>query len=125
MAEAASQWIRNIFIEIGLPHIIEQPISIGCDNQSAIRMVVNLVLHERTKHIEGTCHFIRDYIKKNRIKLHFVNTRDQQVDILTKALPHARFIQLRKLIGMMTKEEFEAFKTRDLLTSILQAASKI
>ena len=88
-------------------------------------MAVNPVLHKSMKHIEGTCHFIRDYIKKNRNKLHFVNTRDQQVDILTKALPHAKFTQLRKLIGMMTKEEFEAFKTRDPSTSILQAASEI
>ena len=57
-ATSQAQWIRNIFIEIGLPHIVEQPISIGCDNQSAIQMAINPVLHEHTKHIEGTCHFI-------------------------------------------------------------------
>jgi hypothetical protein len=68
-AEAASQvqWMRNIFIEIGRPEIVQRPIIIGCDNQSCIRMAVNPVLHERTKHIKGTCHYLRDYIKKKEL----------------------------------------------------------
>jgi hypothetical protein len=48
VAEAASQaqWMRNTFIEIGRPEIVQRPIIIGCDNQSCIRMAVNPVLHE-------------------------------------------------------------------------------
>jgi hypothetical protein len=73
------------------PKIVQRPIIIGCDNQSCIRMAINPVLHEGTKHIEGTCYYLRDYIKKERIELRYVSMVDQQPNILTKALPQPRF----------------------------------
>ena len=85
-------------------------------------MPINPLLHERTKHIEGTCYFIQDYINKNRIKLYFVNTRNQQAD--NSQLKKLRFIQLRKFIGMMTKEKFDALRLKALYSkSTMQIAS--
>lgn len=42
-----------------LPH--DTPIL--CDNQVAIHIASNYMFHERMKHIEVNCHFVRDAVK--------------------------------------------------------------
>ncbi|GKE78348.1 hypothetical protein Tco_1544468 [Tanacetum coccineum] len=59
-------------------------VPIFCDNTNAIAISNNLVLHSRTKHIDIRYHFIRDYILKGDIELHFVPTEYQLADIFTK-----------------------------------------
>ncbi|GJU32328.1 retrovirus-related pol polyprotein from transposon TNT 1-94 [Tanacetum coccineum] len=49
-------------------------VPIFCDNTSAIAISTNPLLHSRTKHIDIRYHFIRDYILKGDIKLHFIPT---------------------------------------------------
>ena len=38
------------------------PSMIQCDNQSYVQMSVNLVFHDKSKHIEIQYHFIRDMV---------------------------------------------------------------
>ncbi|XP_057723476.1 uncharacterized mitochondrial protein AtMg00810-like [Arachis stenosperma] len=57
---------------------------IFCDNRSSIQIVHNNVFHERTKHIEIDCHFVRQRILIDAIRLITVGTLDQTADIFTK-----------------------------------------
>jgi hypothetical protein len=59
-----------------------------CDNQSCIKMTKNPVFHDRSKHIEIRYHYIRDMVQRGALKLHYISTDEQVVDVLTKPLSH-------------------------------------
>ena len=70
------------------------------DNQPAIALPKNPVLHDRSKHINIKVHFLWDCIDGGQIVIEFVETCRQLADILTKSLGRLRFMELRKIIGM-------------------------
>ncbi|XP_060670003.1 retrovirus-related Pol polyprotein from transposon RE1 isoform X5 [Ziziphus jujuba] len=90
MSSACSEivWLRRLLSELGFPRA--DPTPLYADNMSAIRITVNPVLHERTKHIEVDCHYIRDAYVDNIITVPYVSTEFQAADILTKALTKIR-----------------------------------
>ena len=57
-----------------------------CDNQATLHIASNPVFHERTKHIEVGCHFIREKIASGCVATSFVNSNYQLADIFTKSL---------------------------------------
>ena len=77
-------WFERLLGE--LTESCKLPISVFCDSQAAIHIAKNPVFHERTKHIEVDCHFVRNKLQEGLITLHYVSTSEQMFDILTKAL---------------------------------------
>jgi hypothetical protein len=71
------------------------------DNQPAIALAKNPVLHDRSKHIDVKFHFLRDCVDGGQLVIEFVETGRQLADILTKSLGKLRFQELRKMIGMV------------------------
>ena len=80
------------------------PISLLCDNQSAIRLVCNPEFHQRTKHIDVKYYFIREQQEGRKISIEYVSTQDQLADIFTKPLPGPRYEDLRERIGVKKQE---------------------
>lgn len=51
-------WLLGLLKDIGID--VKQPAKIHNNSKSAIQIASNPVYHERTKHIEIDCHFIRE-----------------------------------------------------------------
>jgi hypothetical protein len=79
---------------------MDPPVVIYCDNISSILLANNPVYHARTKHIKVHYHFIRKKVLAKEIDLIHVNTKDQVVDIFTKALGTDKLKRFRKMFGV-------------------------
>eukprot|EP00253_Pinus_taeda_P006535 PITA_06535 len=82
------------------------PISILCDNTSAISISNNPVMHSKTKHIPIKYHFLREQVLEQKVKLEYVPSKEQVVDILTKPLPRETFEYLRRKLGVIDASSY-------------------
>lgn len=77
-------WLTCLLAELGVNS--DGLVALFCDSKSAIQIATNPIFHERTKHIDIDCHFIREKVQLGLVKLLHISTNEQQVDILTKVL---------------------------------------
>jgi hypothetical protein len=82
-------WIKQLLADLNI--ITHSPMKIFCDNQAACHIASNSVFHERTKHIEVDCHFIREKMQAKEIETPYVRSKKQLANILTKSLEPATF----------------------------------
>ena len=76
-------WLRHLLQKLRFGK--EEQMKLNCDNQAALHIAVNPVFHEKTKHIEVDCHFIREKIASGCMTTSFVNSNYQLADIFTKS----------------------------------------
>lgn len=63
-------WLAGLFKEFAVD--IQLPVSLYCDNKSAIQITANPVFHERTKHIDIDCHFIREKVLQGLVHIQYL-----------------------------------------------------
>ena len=85
-------WLRQLFQELRFGK--DEQIKLVCDNQAVLHIASNPVFHERTKHIEVDCQFIREKIASGCVPINFVNSNDQLAAIFTKSLrgPRIKYV---------------------------------
>ena len=87
------KWVIMLLEELGF--IVSKPITVYCDNQSAISINQNDVQHDRSKHIDIKYHFVHDEIVSKNIEMKYISTDKQLADIFTKGLGKNVFVRLR------------------------------
>ncbi|GAU34891.1 hypothetical protein TSUD_144220 [Trifolium subterraneum] len=92
------KWIKGVLSSLGIIH--SMPIQLYCDSQAALHIAKNPVFHERTKHIDVDCHFIRDEIVRQNLQPSYVPTHTQLADTFTKALGCTQFHTLLDKLGI-------------------------
>ena len=77
-------WLRHLLQKLRFGK--DEQMKLICYNQAALHIASNPVFHERTKHIEVDCHFVREKIASRFVATSFVNSNDQLADIFIKFL---------------------------------------
>ena len=99
IAAATSEllWLQQLLVDFGITQTSKAVLF--CDNRAAIHIASHPAFHERTKHIEVDCHFVRHHLQRGVLKLLPVRSRQQIADLFTKPLPAP---SLRFLMGKMS-----------------------
>jgi len=98
MTTCELKWLKGILSSLNVIH--STPMFLHCDSQAALNISQNPVFHDRTKHIEVDCHFVRDAIILGDISPSFVPTNEQLADIFTKALGKQQYFFLLRKLGI-------------------------
>lgn len=109
-AEAEYRAIRQVVMElVWLERLLNEltvkcslPMHVFCYSQDAIHIAKNSVFHERTKHIEVDCHFVRNKIQQGLVTLHHISITSQLADIFTKALTGIKHTTLMSKLSVIT-----------------------
>ena len=63
-----------------------------CDNQGAVMLTANPILHARTKHLELDLHFVREKALRKEIMVSHIPASNQVADGLTKPITSSRLV---------------------------------
>ncbi|KAI0999619.1 Retrovirus-related Pol polyprotein from transposon TNT 1-94 [Podosphaera aphanis] len=93
LSEAAKQavWVNRLLGEL---HVGDAITNAGgslilSDNQSALS-IAGGTNSAKTKHIDVTCHFVRECIEEKKIQVKYIPTNMMLADLLTKPLSHSK-----------------------------------
>ena len=91
-------WEIHFLEQLGYQNL-ETPI-VYMDSQSAMQLISNPVFHDKTKHIQGKMHFIREVAQDGLVTFAKVHTSLNLADILTKGVNGQKTLTCRVGMGL-------------------------
>lgn len=96
-------WMKQMLKDIRVSY--DEPIFIHYDDIFVIDMSKNPAFHSKSKHISIRYNFLKEKVEEKEVRLIYVPTKEQIVDILTKPFPKYTFEYLRDQLGVTTPPE--------------------
>lgn len=108
-------WVQTLLLELNIS--TKQPLFL-CDNQSAVMLAHNPIIHSRTKHMEIDLIFVREQVLAKQIQVVHIPDVDELTDALTKPLPSSKFVELRHKLRIIPLPSSKFLKLRHKLRVI-------
>ena len=86
-------WLARLLAEVKWDKSSANTLKIN--NQLTITLSRNHVFYDRSKHIDVRFHYIHECVEEDKVQLQSIGTVEQLADILTKAVGHECFCDLR------------------------------
>eukprot|EP00253_Pinus_taeda_P032455 PITA_32455 len=71
-ASCEAIWLRKLLVNLFKRNM--EATRIMCDNQSCIKLSENIMFHDKSKHIDIWCHFVRDCVQRGAVQLSYTPT---------------------------------------------------
>ena len=91
-------WEMALLEELGYKNL-EVPV-VYMDSQSAMQLISNPVFHDKSKHIQGKMHYIREVAEEGGVTFVKVHTSENLADSLTKAVNASKTASCRAGMGL-------------------------
>ena len=91
-------WLKNFIPALRVVDSISRPITMHCDNQSAVFFCANDKLSSASKHIDLKYRVVKDRNRDRTIKIEHISTTTNIADPLTKGLSLSLF--QKHVLGM-------------------------
>ena len=98
-------WLQSLLTELHVPCFA--PPSVFCDNQGAVLLAANPILHSKTKHFELDLYFVHDKVANKEVFVSHVPAHEQIADILTKSVSPQQFLTFRPKLRVLESSHTE------------------
>jgi hypothetical protein len=73
IAEACKEsvWLKGLYVELCGD---DSCVNLFCDSQSMIYLTKDQMFHEKTKHIDVKCYYVRDIVAQGKLKICKIST---------------------------------------------------
>ena len=101
MSETMSElvWMAGLLRDLQIP--LSLPLTLYYDNKVAQYIAANPVFHNRTKHLDIDCHYVRDKLQEGFLKTSYISSHCQLADIMTKPLSTTQHHGLAVNLGLV------------------------
>ena len=93
-------WLKKFLYHLKIIKSASNPVTIYCDNTTAIVVAKDPKYHGKTKHIKMRYHYIREAIVEQDVILKHISTNSMVADPLTKPIARDAFVRNVRSIGL-------------------------
>jgi len=93
-----SAWIQNVYKAIR--DQMADYLEVYCDNQAAMAVANKEGTNEAKKHFDVKLHYTQEPVKKNKTGVMYIESEDNEANVLTKCLTGKPFGNALTLLGL-------------------------